>query len=798
MSMSGVWLAEAAQSWRGLLRRPGYLLLAALTLALGVATATTVFALIDQALLRPLPFPQAERLVTLGMQVDDENGRIEQNVGAPGYYVVARRMHSLASAGMAQAYLRNSNISRGDVAEVVPSLSTDRGFLQTLGVQPLLGRNFNQDEDRPNGPQAAILGYELWQQRFGGDRNIVGQTLQVEGKAVPIVGVLPRTFEWPDRFDLLLPLQLDPASTSTNANEYIVGRLKAGATLAAANAETDAVMRPVLAAQMGTIERGRQYLAHARFNALSLHDSVFASQSGKVLWMFLVASLCVLAIAAVNLGNLMLLRSLARDHDLAVRMALGASAARLALPMFAEAVLIGLLGAAVGLLLAWIGLHLLGSWVPPEWLRGNAPRLSSVALLFALLAGIVVALAGALLGAWRGRRSEALAALGREGRGGLGRGAGRLARLLIVVQVAAAAMLLLGASLFGHSLQKLSQVPMGFRSQSVVTFTLSPVRGTVSDIAAVSSQARNLLQVLEHQPSVGTAGASTSLPTASHLNVGIEFPGGQGQGVMGVEYRGVTSHFFDVFGIPLLAGRGFDETHDRAGSEVVGVVNETFAKQYLGGDALGKVVRVQKGEHGLLPVRVIGVVGDVRQLGPTEAPPPVFYAALDQISPEMWGLLRDFIPLSYAVQVQPGNEGALMQRLPELVRQVSPGQPIADVQTMQAVVASTTRDQKLNLLLVGVSSALALLLAAVGLYAVMAVAVAARRHEFGVRAALGAAPARLLRQVLGEGARQLVLGLAIGLAAALALSRLLQRFLFGVEAADPLAIAVVVAVLAGA
>ncbi|PPT46430.1 ADOP family duplicated permease [Xanthomonas arboricola] len=792
MSATGIWLDEARQSWRGLLRKPGYLLLAVLTLALGVATTTTVFSLLHQAVLRPLPFPQAERLVTLGMQMSDDNGLMDQNIGAQGYYVAARRMHSLAAVGIVFGFPRNSNISRGDVAEVVPSLSADRGFLQTLGVQPLLGRNFNQDEDRPNGPQAAILGYDLWQHHFGGDRNILGQTVQVEGKAVSIIGVLPRTFEWPDRFDLLLPLQPDPASTSTATNQYIVARLKSGTTLATANAETDAVMRPVLAAQAGTSDRARQFLANMRFTALPLHDSIFTSQSGKVLWMFLAASLCVLAIAAVNLGNLMLLRSLARDHDLAVRTALGASAARLALPAFAEAVLIGLAGAVTGLLLAWFGLHLLGSWVPPEWLRGEAPGLGGMALLFALLAGIVVALAGALLGAWRGRRSEALGALGREGRGGLGRGAGRLARLLIVVQVAAAAMLLLGASLFGHSLQKLSQVPMGFRSQSIVTFTLSPVRGMVDDIAAVNAQARNLLQVLERQPSAGKSGASTNLPTGSQFNVSIEFPDGRNDAV---QYRPMTTHYLDVFGIPLLAGRGFDAIRDRAGSEVVGVVNEAFAKQYLGGDALGKILKIPTDENHTSALRVIGVVGDVRQLGPTQPAPPILYVALDQISPEMWGMMREFIPLSYAVHVQPGNEGALMQRLPELVRQVSPGQPITDVQTMQAVVASTTRDQKLNLLLVGVFSALALLLAAVGLYAVMAVAVTARQQEFGVRAALGATPARLLRQVLGEGARQLALGLVIGLAIALALSRLLQRFLFGVEATDPVSLVVVVVVL---
>ncbi|MFT4247284.1 MAG: ADOP family duplicated permease [Pseudomonas sp.] len=797
MSATGVWLAEAAQSWRGLLRRPGYLLLAALTLALGVATSTTVFALIDQALLRPLPFPQAERLVTLGMQTDDIDGLLDANAGSPGYYVAARRMRGLVSAGMSLGFTRNSNIALGDVAEVVPSLSADRGFLRTLGMQPLLGRNFSEEEDRPNGPQAAILGYDLWWQRFGGDPAIIGKTLLVEGKAVPIVGVLPRAFVWPDRFDLLLPLQPDPASTNTSTNQYIVARLRPGVALAAASAETDAVMRPVIAAAVQAIsdEEARKRFQQIRFTALALHDSVFASRSGKVLWMFLVAALCVLAIAAFNLGNLMLLRSLARGHDAAVRTALGASAARLAAPAFAEAGLIGLAGAGGGLLLAWLGLHLLARWVPAEWLRGQVPALGSAAVAFAALAGIVVALTGAALGSWRGRRRAVLAALRSEGRGGLGREAGRLARGLIVVQVAVAALLLLGASLFAHSLQKLSQVPMGFHSQSIVTFVLSPVRATVGNIEAVSHQAQAVLQALAQEPGAGIAGASTNLPTGSQLNMYVELPDGRGTSV---QYRPASAHFLEVFGVPLLTGRSFDASRDSAHSEPVALVSQVFARQYLGGNALGKVLRMPLDESGnrKLALRVVGVVGDVRQFGPAEAAPPVLYVALPQVSPELWAALREFLPLQYAVRVRPGAEATVMQSLPELVRQVSPGQPITDIQTMQAVVASTTRDQRLNLLLVGVFSALALLLAAVGLYAVMAVAVAARRHEFGVRAALGAPPARLLRQVLGEGARQLALGLAIGLAIALALSRLLQRFLFGVGATDPVSIAVVVAVLA--
>lgn len=794
MSRSRLWLDESAQAWRGLLRRPGYLLLASFTLALGVATSTIVYSMIDQALLRPLPFERQDRLVTLGMQGVGERGYISQNVAAPAFLAAARRMDTMSSVGMVSRNTRATNIARADLAEVVSGLSADRGFLRTLDVRLLLGRNFTEDEDRPDGPPAAIVSHALWQRAFGGDPAIVGQGLLVEGRAVPVVGVLPPGFVWPDRFDVLLPLQPDVASTSTATNEYIVGRMRPDVSLLSASAEADAAMRPVMAGQTRS-EAAREQLARVRFNALPLQESVYSSRSGTILWMFLAASLCVLAIAAFNLGNLMLLRSLARDHDAAVRAALGATNGRLALPVFAEAALIGLLGAVGGVALAWSGLRLLTGWVPPEWLRGEAPALGMGALAFALLAGGFVAALGALLGVLRGRRRSALASLGREGQAGLGRGAGRLARGLIVVQVGVAAMLLLGASLFGLSLRNLSQMPMGFESGSIVTFALSPVRAQIEDAAAVQRQTRDVVLALEREPGVELAGASTNLPTGSQLNMYMELPDGRG---VSAQYRPVTARFMEIFGIPVLAGRGFDASLDQAGSEPVAVVSEAFAREYLDGDAVGRVIRVIDGTDGFTAVRVVGVAGDVRQYGPAEPAPPILYVSLDQIGPELWALLRDYIPLRYALKVAPGMEGSIAGRLHDLIRQASPNQPIADVETMQAVIAATTRDQKLNLLLVGLFSVLALLLAAVGLYAVMAVAVAARKHEFGVRSALGAPPARLLRQVLMEGGRQVALGLAIGLAVALAMSRLLQSFLFGVDAADPVAIATVVLVLAGA
>lgn len=794
MSAVRVMLDETRQSWRGLLRRPGYLALAVFTLALGLATTTLVFALIDQAVLQPLPFADADRLVTLGQQRGDEHGLRQTNMGAPGFLPKARRMSTLADSGMTMGFTRDVDIGGDRVPQVMQALYADRGFLRTLGVSPMLGRNFSADEDTPNGPQAAILSHALWQRQFGGSSEVTGSSLLVDGRAVRIVGVMPSNFAWPDAFDVMLPMQPDPASVDNGTNQYLVARLKPGATLAQASAEFDAAVRPLYVSFVRN-EKNRQQLAAMRFNALPLAVSVFSSQSGPMLWLFLAASLCVLAIATVNLGNLMLLRSLTRDHALAVRAALGAPVTRLALPALAESLLIAVLGALGGLVIAALGLDLLDAWIPSEWLRGQPPSIGWQAGLFALLAAVLVALAGSMLAVWRGRRQDVLGALRGSGRGGLERSAGRMARALIIVQVAVAAVLLLGASLFARSLQQLSQVPMGFESRDIVTFTLMPVKSRHGDIAAVAAQARSLGDALRREPGIVDAQASAVLPTGSQLNLMMQLPDGRRDAV---QFHPITSGFLDLFGIHLQAGRGFDISGDGAGGEKVCIVSAAFARTYLDSQPLGKIVNVQGMDERLIPMRVVGVAGDVHQFGPADPAPPVLYLPLAQLDDGLWQLISGFMPLRYAVQVKPGMEATLTRRLPEIVQQASPGQPINAIQTMQTVVASTTSGQRLNLLLVGVFSALALLLAAVGLYAVMATAVAARRHEFGVRAALGAPPTRLLGQVLGEGAMQLALGLGIGLLVALALSRLAQRFLFGIGVADPLAIGMVVVVLAAA
>ncbi|MEX1827441.1 ADOP family duplicated permease [Luteibacter sp. CQ10] len=786
MTATSVVLAELRQSWRGLLRRPAFLLLSVFTLALGVATVTAMFSLLDQALLRPLPFPHPDRLVTMGSYMNDH-----EYSAAPAYYAPLKTSSSIESAGMLDGGPVNVNIAPGGRPQVAVAMHADRGFFQTLGLPMALGRNFDEAENRPHGPSAVILTHAFWLSHFGADPSVVGRVLQVEGKGMQIIGVLPSQFRWPWGIDMVLSMQPDLASNDMSNNQLIVGRLKPGATVAAAGAEVAGKLGPLLLSSADDMARAREALRVQPPSAEPLLVSIFTNRIGETLWLFLGAAACVLLIAVSNLASLILLRSLSRTHASAVRAALGSSGARLSLPALGEGLLIGLLGAVSGLMLAWTGLRLIGNVVPPEWLRGEQVSLTGTSVVFALVAGLVAAGGSTAVAMVRGRRRDWRRELVGGGRGGISREDGRASRMLVIAQVALAVVLLVGAALFVRTLHELESVPMGFSSRNVTTFTLSPVKQRYVGIDKVTALTVRVLDRLRRMPGVVEAGASSNLPTASQMNWPIVLPNGS---IVSSQYRMTSPGFLESVGVPLLRGRGIATT-DVAGAEPVCLVSEAFARKHFGqDDPLGGKVMLRLDDTKQIALRIVGVVGDVRQDGPAEPAPPIFYTPLAQVPEGIWSMLSQFGPLSFAVQLHPGmelNAGALR----DAINEVAVEQPISNVRTLASVVASTTGAQRLNLLLVGLFASLALLLASVGLYAVMSVAVTAHRHDYGVRAALGATRDRLMFTVIRSAAAQVGLGLAIGLAVAMAVSRLLGSFLFGIKALDPLAIGSVLLVL---
>ncbi|MDO1529496.1 ABC transporter permease [Fulvimonas sp. R45] len=776
-----VWLAEIWRTWRASLRRPGFLLLASGVLALGIGSTVAVFALIEGALLRPLPYAQPDRLVALGIQDDGFS------ISPRGYRHVAG-LQGVVSMGLVEGISPPVNVSGDGTPERVSGMRIDRGVLPTLGLRLPAGRDFNAEEDRPHGPPAAILGYGFWQRRYAGDPHAVGRSLVVEGVPHTIVGVLPSDRDVFAGADVVLPLALPADANDGGPNYYAVARLAPGAGIGGVAAQVAARLR-ALAMADGSVDG-----QHRHYGAGSLEATLRVDQA-QLLPLFLACALFVWLIALVNLTSLMLLRALRRGHDAAVRGALGAPFLRLVLPALAESLLVGLAGALAGMALAVLGLALFAQAVPPEWLAGAHLHVDGMAGWLAFGMGMSGALLSAAIGLWRGRAGSGLDALREGGRSGTGRHSGRLGRALVVAQMALAATLLSAAGLFLHGLYDAARAPLGFSASHVLAFELAPVKADYPDAAAVHALSARVLERLRAMPGVEHVTAATNLPIGRWFNFGgFHLPGGD---KFSTEVRGVEPGFLATFGIDLREGRAFARTDVRGGEAVV-MVSASFAKKYFGGHALGRVIDVPGDHEHDVPARVVGVVADTHQFSALQPPPPILYLPLAQMPDWAMHMFRGWFPLRFALQVR-GDPAGYRAAVHAAVAEAAPAQPIANLHPLRQDVRASTGDVRLNLLLVGVFALLALSLAAAGMYAVMAMAVAAREHEFGVRMALGASPSHLLRRVLGGGLAQIGAGLACGLGLAVLLSGRLRELLYALgrdNAIDPAAMLLVAVVLA--
>jgi putative ABC transport system permease protein len=769
---------EVWQTWRNLFRQPRYLALATMTLALGVGAVLAVCALLYQSLLKPLPFRDDERIVSIGM---DPGGG--QHIASPGILNEIAGIDAIEAMGIVSSYTRTVNLAADESPVVGELLSADHGFMETLGVRMQQGRNFTKEEDVPNGPRVGLISHSFWRDHFGAAPDVVGASVFVEGINVTVVGVLPPSFRWINEFDLIVPMRVASDSTDLDTNQHIVARLRPGTSAEALGSQTNAKIQAMLSrmrAQIGV--EGYDFLSARQFDARPIRD-LFAGSSQSTLWLFLCAALCVLLIASINLANLVLLRVVVRSHDSAVRTSLGATPFRLALPALSEALLVGVLGSIGGALLAWLGLRALGALAPPEWLRGEVITLEPILWGVALACGVGVALLVTVVGVWRGLSGVVSHELVGGGRSGLSRGAGRLGQGLVVAQVAVAVVLLIGAGLFVRSLYELSSVPLGFRSDGLTTFSLSPVKTLYTDVAAVKAQTDQVIRKLSESPGTEAIAAASHLPIGSRLNLPITL--GDGRSVQ-PQFRLVTASYFDLFRIPIVSGRGIG-TADNMTAEPVAVVSRAFADQFFSGGAVGQIVRMGRGADAIDQLRIVGIADDVRAFGPAEDAPPTIYIPLEQASDATWRVVREFGPLRYAIRMQSGG-GLGEAGLRRSVQEVSPTQPIAEVVSMDAIVSTMTAEARLHLLLVGIFAGLALSLASVGLYAVLSVSVASREFEFGVRAALGATPPDLIKMTLRGALIQTAVGIALGGVAAMLLGAFIKRFLFGVELWDPVAL----------
>lgn len=746
---------------RSLRRTPVYTLVALLTIALGVGVTTAVFSVVDGVLLRPLPYPRPERIVRLY----ERNDQYPRNAWA-GANVHDVRANATSLSHVAYYGVGTYTILGTDEPIRARGAGVSTDFFEVLGVPPALGRGLTADDGTPGSEPVAIVSHDFWQTALGGDSAFSRRLLRVSGQAVPVVGVMPRGFSYPAAVDVWVSMY-DDIPFRTAHNWSVIGRLAPGATLESATAEIDAILARRKA------ELGKAMDAEG-VAITGLHEALATTARKTVLILF-GAVTCVLLVVCVNLASGNLARGEARQRELAVRTALGASRGRLVRQILTENVLIAVIGGAIGAVLAMFLTDLLvqfgGGAIPPF----ADVRVDGRVLVFG---GVISVLTGVLIGlvpAWHTTHDLRGAISGAPVNPGAPRQRSRA--VLIASEVALAFALLAGAGLLIRSMQQVLGEQAGFDVDGIVTADIALPRATYADTLAIAGFFDRLLPALRTIPGAQAVGVINQIPlggadatTSLHVDGSDDLPAK-------ASYRVVDSTYFSTLGIPLVRGRRFTAA-DRMGAPHVALINETMAKRiWPNGDAIGHRVRPPGMDlHGREWLTIVGVVGDVRHGGLEEPPRSEMYIHYPQ-RPER-------LPEGSTVVVRTSAPTAqLPNAIRERVRAVDPNVPVR-VSTMAELLTTSTASRRFSTVVLSCFAALAVLLAALGIYGVLAYSVAQRQREIGVRMALGAHHRVVRRMVLRDAMRAVLPGLVVGVALAVALGGVLRSLLYGVGAAD--------------
>ncbi len=762
-------------AFRSLLKSPGYTALAVGALALGIGANTVLFSAIDTLFLRPLPYAHPDELVRVWGSFP-ERGLEQANVSWPRYQALRDGQQNFSSLA-AHAFTGFTLTGRGD-PERVAAMRVTANFFPTLGVQPELGRSFTTAEDRPGGANVVLLSHGFWERQFGGDPHVVGQTLTLNGATHTIIGVLPPSLSFPwAQIQVWAPRVFDleglPADLVQRGTGYllVLGRLKPGATPAQAQAQLRGVSQAYGAANPEKVD------SNAGLSAPSFHEDLVGGQ--RPMFLTLLAAVgCVLLVACANVANLLLARFTARRKEIAIRTALGATRGRIVAQFLTESVLTAALAGLLGVLLAVWGIDVLAR-VGADFLPRVADlSLDRTVLGFAVALSLLTGLGLGIVPAVQASRTDPGESLKDSARGSTGgRHTGRLRSGLLVAEVALSLVLLVGAALLTDSFRRLQNVAPGFRSADITSFNLALPAGTYPDIGSQGRLFEQVIARLLAVPGVTHAAATASLPVAAGGST--RSPASvEGRPVPPVNERAImlrstiTPGFFAALDIPVKQGRDFN-WRDRGDAPRVVIINASLAQKFFPGEnPIGR--RLITGIASI-PREIVGVVGDVRSQSLSLTPAPEMYYPSTQ---------EDGAFLSVVVRsTRPA--ASLRAELVAAVHAVDPGLPVAEVKSYDELLADAVADRRLSVLMLGAFAALALVLAGMGIYSVIAYGVAQRTNEFGVRMALGAEPADIVRLVMKEGFRLALLGLAIGLAAAVALTRLMQSQLFEVSPTNP-------------
>ncbi len=754
-------------------KNPAFTIIAVIALALGIGANTAIFSVVNTVLLRPLPYKDPERLVMVWE--DASRYGYPRDTPAAANFVDWRDQNQVFE-GMAAIADTSFNLTGAGDPERLEGRRVSANLFSLLGVEPQIGRVFTAAEDQPGSQRVVLLSYGLWQRRFGGDPNIVGKALTLNGESHVVVGVMPARFQFPSSDDeAWVPIAFTPQEASNRGRHYlqVLARLKPGVTLAQAQSEMSTI-----AARLQ--QQYPEQNADLGAAVMSLHEHLVGDIKPALLILLGAVGL-VLLIACANVANLLLARAAVRQKEIAVRVALGAKRARLIRQFLTESVLLSTLGGIVGLGIAYGGLVLLKAFIPENISQAREISLDfkvlGFTLLVSVLTGVIFGLAPAIQAA-RFNQIETLKEGGRDA--ATGGGGKRLRSLLVMSEVAISLVLLIGAGLLINSFLRLRNVDPGFRADNLLTMKIVLPEPKYAEFERRSAFYTDLVQRVQSLAGVRSAAVTTNLPLyrqGNSISISIEGkpapPPGQ---ELIVVTRIISPGYFGTMSIPLLKGRQLTDQDTETSPNVV-VISETMARRFWPGEEpIGKRIAAGRAQTPEDWIQVIGVVKDVRQFELNAEPRPQMYLSFRQagfFAPRDLVVKTDVDPASMATTVR------------KAVWDIDKDQPVSNIRTMEEIFADSIARQRFSMLLLAIFAGVALVLAGVGIYGVMSYSVAQRTREIGIRMALGAQTGAVLKLAVGYGMKLVIVGIVVGLIAAFALTRVMLTLLFGVTATDP-------------
>ncbi|HWF90118.1 MAG TPA: ABC transporter permease [Pyrinomonadaceae bacterium] len=754
-------------------KNPAFTIVAVIALALGIGANTAIFSVVNTVLLRPLPYKDPERLVLVWEDATKQG--YPRDTPAAANFVDWRDQNHVFE-GMAAISDESFNLTGSGEPERLAGHTVSASLFPLLGVEPHIGRVFTAAEDQAGSQHVVLLSYALWQRRFGGEPNIVGQPLTLNGQSYIVVGVMPARFQFPSTdSQVWVPIALTQEDAANRDRHYlqVVARLKPGVSLAQAQSE----MNTIAARLQQQYPQSNTDLGAA---VQSLHEYLVGDIKPALLVLLGAVGL-VLLIACANVANLLLARAAVRQKEIAVRVALGAKRARLIRQFLTESVLLSVLGGLVGLAIAYGGLAVLKAFIPENISQAREISMDLKVLGFTFLVSVATGLIFGLAPAVQAARFNQIETLKEGGRDAATGGSGkRLRSVLVTAEVAISLVLLIGAGLLINSFLRLRNVDPGFRAENLLTMKIVLPDTKYERRAQRAAFYTNLIQRVQSLAGVKSAAVTTNLPLyrqGNSISVNIEGqpapPPGQERIIV---TRIISPGYFDTMGIPLLRGRPLSEQDTETTQNVV-VISDAMARRYWPGEevvgkriAIGRVTRPEDW------IQIVGVVKDVRQFELTADPKPQMYLPYRQFG------FFDAQDLVVKTDIDSASLAATVRRA---VWEIDKDQPVSDIRTMENIMADSIARQRFSMLLLAIFAGVALVLAGVGIYGVMSYSVAQRTHEIGIRMALGAQTGAVLKLAIGYGMKLVLVGLLIGLIAAFALTRVMSTLLFGVTATDP-------------